>query len=351
MPKRFGHLWEKMITEENCIAAEVIMGKNKPDNRMAKYIAAHPEKYGKTLREHILAGYRFSEPRHVTIRDSYKGKERKLGIPCLEDQAAMQAWLNIATPYIERRNYYYNCGSIPGAGQSRAVNGLKRKLKGRKPPKWGTETDLKKFYETCPHKTVLTGLRKIFKDPLFVGFAEQMMNSMSGTGIGLAIGFPVSHWFANVALMELDMELRRRFPDVFHWRYMDDVPMASNNKRHLRRALKFYMESVAALGMRIKRNWQVFRIKIRGITFLSYRFFPSYTMLTKQLMYRISRRIKSAARNMTVHAAQGVVSYMGILKHCDSHNYFVRHVAPFVNPKKCRRIISNDSKDILRLAA
>lgn len=351
MPQRVGHLWKQMVDDDNCIKAEVTMGKNKPDNRMARYIAEHPERYAKTMKVKLVRGYVFSKPREISIKDSYKGKTRNLKIPCLEDQAAMQAWLIIATPYIERRNYYYNCGSIPGAGQSRAVKGLKRKLKSRKPPKWAAVTDIRKFYETCPHAAVLKGLRRIFKDERFVDFARRMMDSMSDTGVGLAIGYPVSHWFANVALMDLDLELRRKFPDVTHYRYMDDVPFVARNKRRLRKAVTAYMDGVKKLGMEIKRTWQIFPIKSRGITFLSYRFYPGYTLLAKALMYRIARRIKAAARRLDPHAAKAVVSYLGILKHCDSHNFFLSHVYPYINPKKCRRIISNESKNLLRRAA
>ena len=185
MPRRIGHLWEQMVSEDNCIAAEVNMGKNKPDNRVARYIMSNPEPYAKSLRAKIMDGYVFRKPYETTIKDSYKGKTRQLKIPCLEDQAAMQAWLNVAVPHILKRNDFYNCGSIPGAGQSRAVNGLKRKLKSRKAPKWAAVTDIRKFYETCPHKTVLDGLRRIFKDERFIDFAKRMMDSMSKPGLDL----------------------------------------------------------------------------------------------------------------------------------------------------------------------
>lgn len=351
MPKRVGFLWEKMVAEENCIAAEVVMGKNKPDNRVARHIAAHPEPYAKALREKLVNGYVFSAPRCVSIKDSYKGKTRDLKIPCLEDQAAMQAWLNIATPYIEKRNYYYNCGSIPGAGQTRAANGLKRILKRRKNSKWAAVTDIRKFYDTCRHEVVLTGLRRLFKDERFVDFAKRIMDSMSGSGIGLAIGFPVSHWLANVALMWLDHDLCRLFPEVRHFRYMDDVPFVASNKRKLRKALLFYMEAIRQLGMVLKRSWQVFPVIARGILFLSYRFFHGFTVLAKPLMYRISRRIRMASHNLTARAAAGVMSYLGILRHCNSHSFYIAHVVPYVNPKKCRRVISYASKNLLRCAA
>lgn len=352
MPKRVGFLWERMIAEDNCIEAERDMAKNKPDNSMARHIGAHAEKYGSTLCAKLTYGtFVFHESKETFIKDSYKGKTRRLQIPCLEDQAAMQAWLRIASPYIERRNYFYNCGSIPKAGQSRAVEALKKWLRGPKPPKWGGTTDIRKFYETCPHWVVIRGLRRIFKDEKFIDFAAQMMAAMSDTGVGLAIGYPVSHWFANIALMEIDHELRRLFPDVKFTRYMDDIAFVSRNKRHLRKAIEYLARRLGAFRMELKRTWQIFQIRLRGITFLSYRFFQGFTILAKQLMYRIARKMRRAATNMSVHMAQGVISYIGILKHCNSYNFRKDYVYPNVNPKKCRRLISNESKNLLRKEA
>ena len=237
MPKRIGHLWEQMVTPENCIRAEIEMCRNKHTRRKVQRIKDNIDTYGVALYRKLSSNnYSFHKPREMDINESYKRKTRHLKIPCLEDQAAMQAWLNIATPYIVRRNYYYNCGSIPGGGQSRAVNGLKRKLAGRNPPRYAITTDIRKFYDTCPHAAVISGLRRIFKDERFIDFARQIMNSMSDNGIGLAIGYPVSHWFANVALMSIDHDLARLFPDVWHVRYMDDTTFVGNNKRHLRKA-------------------------------------------------------------------------------------------------------------------
>ena len=119
MPKRIGYLYEKMIALENCIEAERRIAKNKPKNQMARRIARQAKKYGRRLHEKFLTGtIQFHENRETNITDSYKGKTRHLKIPCLEDQAVEAAWLNIATPYIERRNYYYNCGSIPKADKA-----------------------------------------------------------------------------------------------------------------------------------------------------------------------------------------------------------------------------------------
>lgn len=345
MPKRIGFLWEKMVTMENCILAERLIAKNKPDNRMAKHIGKYAEKYGATLYARLKEGtFAFHEAKKTTIQDSYKGKSRELQIPCLEDQAAMQAWLNVATPYIERSNYYYNCGSIPGAGQLRSVQALKKWLGVKRPPKWAGSTDIRKFYASCPHSAVMRGLKRIFKDKRFLAFAGEIMDAMSSTGVGLALGFPVSHWFANVALSALDHELKAEFPDVHFTRYMDDIAFVCHNKRHLRKAIRHLAKRLRQMGMELKHNWQIYQIRCRGITFLSYRFFHGRTILAKPLMFRIARKMRRAATALSFHTALSVVSYMGILKHCDSYHFRRDRVYPYVDPKKCRRMISDASK-------
>lgn len=329
---------EKMMTVENFVLAERLLGRNKTNNRQAQYIARHAERYGRKLYEKIERGsFEWHEPRKSTITDTYKGKTRDLKIPCLEDQAAQMAWLNIATPYIERRNYYYNCGSVPGAGQTRCVKALRKWLKDPR-MKYGDVTDIRKFYDTCPHWLIRKGLERIFKDKRFVDFAMGFVASMSDTDIGIAIGYPSSHWLANIALMQLDHELKKRFPDVRYTRYMDDIAMVSRNKRHIRKAVEYIKAAITAFGMKLKK-WAVFRIKDRGIAFLSYRFFNGYTLLIKQLMTRISKRMRKAASSMSRHTAAAVISYLGILKWCDSFNFRKAHVYPHVNRNICIRLI------------
>lgn len=334
---------ERMLTEENFIMAERIMAKNKPDNRRARRIGENAEAYGKRLFEKIKSGnYKWHKPKDSYIKDSYKGKERHLKIPCLEDQAAQLAWLNIAVPYIQRRNYYFNCGSIPYAGQTRSVKALKKWLKNPR-IKYGAVTDIRKFYDTCPHDAVRKGLERIFKDKAFIDYAMGFVKSMSDDAVGLAIGFPSSHWLANVALMELDHDLNRLFPEVKFTRYMDDIGLVSSNKRKLKRAVRFIRDSIISQGMRLKK-WQVFKVYDRGLSFLSYRFFNGYTLLTKPLMVRISRRMRKADVRMSGHVAAGIISYFGLMKHCNSFNFRKNRVYPYVDFKVCRKLVKMKSR-------
>jgi len=352
MPKRIGYLYDSFLSIPNCIEAEKKLGKNKPDNKMAQHISKNAEHYGKELHALLVSGeWRPAPSRKKEIKDTYKGKTRKLEIPILLDQGVQQAWLNIAIPYIERRNYYYNCGSIPGAGQTRCTKALKKWLGKKKPPRYAFTTDIRHFYESCPHSLVMRGLRRIFKDERFLRVAELILSGMGKNGVGLSIGHLSSHWFANVALMPLDHELCEKFPEEDFTRYMDDLCAVGNNKRHLRNMLHYVIERVRQMAMQVKANWQLYPIKKRPIQFLSYRFSHGYTRLVKPLMYRIARKMKRAAKGLNAHLAASSLSYMGILKHCDSYHFKVAHVFPYIRIDKCKEVVSNESKNRIRPAA
>ena len=139
------------------------------------------------------------------------------------------------------------------------------------------------------------------------------------------------------------------FADVKYTRYMDDMALVSANKRHIRRAVYYIKDSVEQLGFRLKK-WAWFLINGRGLLFLSYRFFNGYTLLAKKLMFRIARRMRRAHGNLNAHNAMGIISYLGILKHCNSYNFRVRYVYPYINRRVCISLISEHSRKAMATA-
>lgn len=105
------------------------------------------------------------------------------------------------------------------------------------------------------------------------------------------------------------------------------------------------------MGMEIKGNWQVYPIQSRGVTFLSYRFFHHKTILRKPLMRKIKRVVRRVRdKKLTYHRAASIVSYMGILKHCDSRRFKQKYVFPYVRIKICKGVIRNETRRIQCLA-
>ncbi len=349
MPKKTGYLYEQVISLENCKAAEMDMTCKKTKNNAAKRIRANAEKESIELSELISSGKWEPMPyREWVLYDPHRKKNRTIKVPCLRDQAVHHAVMRITAPYILRRNYFYNCGSIPGAGQIRATKAVQGWLGSKKSYKYGETLDIQKFYDNVRHKDVMKALRKIFKDKKFLALHEKILSSMSENGIGLAIGFYPSAWYANLVLADVDRAITQSGYKVKVARYMDDIAILGNSKRELHRLRGLIIEKLWVMGLCLKRNWQVFKIKGRGLRFLSYRFFKGYTIMTKQLMYRITRKIKRiSGKAPTLHQAATVVSYMGIVKHCDSYNYRKRYIYPFVSIKQCKEVISYETKNKL----
>lgn len=352
MPKRVGYVYEQVISLDNCIKAVKEMARSKPKHRRAQYMKKHAEDFGEKLHQQLSNDVWEPRPYYEkTIIDGIRQKERHLKVPCLWDQCVHHALMQITAPYIQKRNYFYNCGSLPDAGQIRASRAVKRWLAGKKIIKYGESLDIEHFFENCKTEVVMKALRRIFKDKRFLELHEKILHSM---GDSLAIGFNVSHWYANLVLMYVDFEIKQRIlPDCKYVRYMDDMLLLHNNKRKLHRAKDEIQKLLATMGLKLKSNWQVYKIKDRGISFLSYRFFYGYTLMRKRLMYRISKRIRSASKHKVIrlHEASSIVSYLGILKHCNSYNFRKKWVYPYINIRKCKGVIRNEMGRVQQLAA
>ena len=366
MPKRIGYKFELVTTDENCIEGvrEMLKGKKRrakyagiltPDKKKimriikarvkrrerrnaVAYYRAHVEEIGTRIAYELRTGTWKPQPyRERMIFDNLRGKWRRLRVPCLYDQCVHHAVMRQTVPDIMARKYYYDCGSVPKAGQARAVDALNRAMRRKKPPKYAASMDVERFYDICTADAIMGVLRRMYKDRRFLALHEQILASMGGV---LAIGFYPSPWYGNLLLsIAVDREVKQNCKGItFYCRYADDMVILGNSKRALHRAVRTIMARLAMFRLKLKDNWQVYPTR-RGVAFLSYRFFPHYTLLRKMLLYRVSACARSAARAFSPHAAMGMVSYKGILKRCNSYTIRKERIDPYTNFKKCRRMI------------
>lgn len=343
MPKRTGFLFEQVIAVDNCVAAVMEMTRGKGDNGRAIRMRKEAQKYGEMVSLMLENGTWEPSPyKEHTIKEGVRKKERNIKAPRLIDQIVHHAVMRVTVPHIERRNYYYNCGSIPGAGQKRATDAVKKWMSMEKGNKYCALFDVRKFYDTCPEWAVMGALRKIFKDERFLGLHKKILMSMGG---GLAIGFYPSQWYANLILGAVDVEIKQKInPDCRYVRYMDDMCLLSDNKRKLHKSRKLVSACLDSLGLEMKGNHRIFKVGDGFVPFLSYKFYHGYTLLKKPLMYRIAAKAKVFSRNKSPHNAKSMASYLGLIKHCDGRKFLETKILPVVNIKKCRRIISDESR-------
>lgn len=338
--KRIGYVCKEM--EERSFCNRVILDAiyNKRKTPFIQHVKENYEEYGEELQQTLINGWIPDEIRAKTINEGTDRKQRDLGIPTLRDHFVHTAVAKILEKYLPKRFYFYACGSLPNRGQTFAVKSVEGYLRKKKPKNCGL-ADVKKCYKSIKKDVVMWCLRRVFKDEKFLHLNEQILDQM---GDGLAIGFTVSHWYAHLVLSFIDVAFKREFPNVHLTRYMDNFVLLCNRKRTLHKAIRYLMELAGRFRLHIKEDWQVFPVKKRMVEFLSYRMDHNKTILRKALMFRMSKRLRRAKHNLSVHAARTIMSYYGVLKHCDSHNFKMSYLYPNVSLKLCRRLISDDDK-------
>lgn len=127
---------------------------------------------------------------------------------------------------------------------------------------------------------------------------------------------------------------------------MDDMVLFSNNKKELRKVKYAIDEFLVKEKLIIKENWQLFKTESRPIDFLGYRFYRGYTTLRRSNFLRIKRRAKRISKKdeLNFKDASAMLSYSGWLKHCDSFNYQQKYIKPYIDYKKCKEVVRNESK-------
>lgn len=340
MPKRIGYIWEELTSIEHCEEAVLYAIRNKRKTRYLKYIKKNYKKYAVKLQGILLQGWIPKEPRLKTIREGSRRKTRELKIPSLWDHFVHTAIALILSKYLANKFYFYACGSLPKRGQTFATKAVEKNVKKRK-PKYCALADVRKFYQSVRKKHVMRCLRRYFKDEKFLRLNEQVLDQMDDE---LAIGFAVSHWYGQLVLSFVDTEIKKHRKGIFMVRFMDNYVLTCGRKRTLHKIIGHLKVTLGEYDLKVKSDWQVFPIAKRMVEFLSYRFDHKRTILRKGLMYKMSRLFRRVCRSIDAHKARTVMSYRGILKHCDSYNFRKAHLYPYVSIKLCRRLISDADK-------
>lgn len=153
---------------------------------------------------------------------------------------------------------------------------------------------------------------------------------------------------------------------------MDNFTIFGSNKRKLRRLLEDIKKWLAEIGMKIKGNWQIFRVgftpkverahqalpkkkqrhrRPRLPSALGYRFGHGYTILRKHNLFRLKQSLhlyyyrRDRNRVISFKRASGLISRLGQLRKCNHQQVLDRHYQPKtmfalkkVVRKECRRL-------------
>ena len=155
-------------------------------------------------------------------------------------------------------------------------------------------------------------------------------------------------------------------------KWMKNDTIFGSNKRKLRRLLEDIKKWLAEIGMKIKGNWQIFRVgftpkverahqalpkkkqrhrRPRLPSALGYRFGHGYTILRKHNLFRLKQSLhlyyyrRDRNRVISFKRASGLISRLGQLRKCNHQQVLDRHYQPKtmfalkkVVRKECRRL-------------
>ena len=213
---------------------------------------------------------------------------------------------------------FWCCGSIKNRGARRGMVGLKRWMRKRtKYVKYAAELDIYHFYESLKPEIVINRLNQLIKDEKIIELVKVLIKDK------IPIGTYYSQWFANMVLTPLDHYIREQLKVKYYLRYMDNLTLLGPNKKKMHKAVKAISEYLQTLGLKLKSNWQVFKISARPIKALGYRYGKNYTLLKKENLLRTKRKLSKFYKDfkkekISYKSAAGLISRLGMLKHCKS---------------------------------
>lgn len=344
--KRKGNIFKEIVELSNIESAIYSASKGKSKRKSVSKILDSPTYYAQQIQKILLDKSYVPNPYiEMKIKDGSNKKERTIFKPKFyPDQVIHWAIMNKLEPLFLKGMYDLNCASIKGRGIHRGMKYIKRILvQDRKYTKYCLKLDIKHFYPSVDKEILKKKFTKIIKDKDTLELLNKIVDSSKE---GVPIGNYTSQWFANYYLQDLDHFIKEQLKVKYYVRYMDDMVLFSNNKKELRKCKYAIDNFLEKEHLKIKGNWQLFKTESRPLDFLGYRFYRGYTTLRRCNFLRIKRRIKKISKKeqLSFKDASAIMSYNGWIVHADSYNYTQRYIKPYVDFKKVKEVIRNESR-------
>lgn len=332
MPKRASHIMENIAAEENVRLAILNVNAAHHKRSVCRWVERTLDERVAELQRMVQdPGWTANPPRKFAFYDKSAGKWRDevCEPPIWPDQYIHHMIVQALEPVLMKGMDYWCCGSIPGRGISHGMRGIKRWLReDKKGTRYAAELDIKSFYKSIQPKYVIRWLARKIKDKPVLRLIWAVIKD------GIKIGYYISQWMANAMLQPLDHLIREKTEVSHYIRYIDNITIFASSKRKLHRAVKAISEWLHGVELRLKENWQVYKVDTRMVTALGYRYDHEKVLLRKRNLLRLKRQLARAYKRidrgkpLAVSMAAGLLSRIGQLRRCDSQRLRRRLVRP-----------------------
>ncbi len=307
--KRYGHLWEDMISFENLLRAaeKARRGKRFKPGAARFFFRLEPELV--RLQDELATfTYRPGPYRTFTI---YEGKPRQISAAPFRDRVVHHALTGILEPIFERSFIHDSYACRKGKGTHAAVNRCQQFARRYT---YVLKADVRKYFPSIDHAILKDRFARRIKDPNVLWLVSTIIDHSNpqtpaimwfpGDDLftpterrrGLPLGNQTSQFFANVYLDPLDHFVTNRLR-LSYVRYVDDFLVFSNDKQRLQQARAQISQFLDRLRLRIHEDKSVVSPTRDGIRFLGYRVFATHRVLAKENVRRFRRRMRWMQRS------------------------------------------------------
>ncbi len=174
MPKRIGHIYEKIVDMDNLRAADKEAQAGKVNKN--RYIRRHNLRAEQDLQEiqQMMLTFSFPDPGYEDMdihNDS--GKDRVISRQKYHPWRIIHhAIMRVVGPDMYKNLIADTFACVPGKGIHYGVRRLKMMLRRYPEYKYFWKADYKKYYQSIPHEVCMASFRRKFKDERFLRLME-----------------------------------------------------------------------------------------------------------------------------------------------------------------------------------
>jgi hypothetical protein len=320
--KRIGNLFEKIIDINNLVRAHNNARRRKTNYKEVKMVDSDILGYCTKIQK-MLVDKTYTTSKYKTFKIIDRGKERDIcELPYYPDRIIQWAALQVIEDIFCKHFIGQTYAAIPKKGTHAALKKVQTFMEDKAGAAYCLKLDVKKFFPNINKGILKTLLRRKIKCRDTLWLLDDVVDSYDN---GIPIGNYTSQYFGNFYLSFFDHWLKEEKHVKYYLRYMDDIVILHDSKEYLHQ-LRSEIDAYLAeqLGLTIKENWQVFPTFTRGIDFVGYRCFGTYTLLRNSTKKRLKAAVKKLGRKVNRGKSLNrsdqsrIGSYYGILGWCDS---------------------------------
>lgn len=307
--KRYGNLWDQVVSWDNLIRAARKARRGKRDRVAVQRFEFDLERQLLALRQELKDG--IYSPGGFTTHWITRPKPRLISAAPYRDRVVHHALMNVLEPILERHFHPHSFACRKGRGTHAAADRLQCLL-GRH--RHFVQFDIRKYFPSIDHEILKGIFRRIIKDrsalrlmDLIVDNSneqEPMAEYFPGDDLftphqrrrGLPIGNLTSQWFANWYLSGLDHYVTGRLGISGYVRYCDDFIMLHDDRCSLREAAAAVREYLASHRLRLHEGKVQVKPARQGLTFVGYRLWATHRLVRKSNVREFRRRVRGMRR-------------------------------------------------------